>query len=89
MQILQTHKPSIIKHKMDEALLEFDENQKNKEDVDKVKHEVRMLKRKHEALKEREASLVRDIGEGLLALKRLSFEAVDGRCVLGAHLLED
>ena len=52
---------------MDEALLEYDENQKNKEDVDKVKHEVRMLKRKHEALKEREARLVRDIAEGELA----------------------
>lgn len=51
---------------MDEALLEFDENQKNKEDVDKVKHEVRMLKRKHEALKEREARLVRDIDQGEL-----------------------
>jgi len=34
--------------------------------VDKVKHEVRMLKRKHEALKEREARLVRDIDQGEL-----------------------
>ena len=55
---------------MESVLLEFDANLKKDRDIEKVKKDVKLLKRKRQALQERENKVTGDINTGQVAEAR-------------------